>query len=162
MRYMIFGIFFVSTIAAGGTPPNRMSKAEFEQKFKEADKNQDGVLSRQEAYAKFPKAPKFFDQIDSNKDGQVSLAEVKAAMERSVDAAISAGVAAKRYPGAAGTAAGGAASGADVPEFASEAEARDHHAYRYYDSLVSSEERALDRGEAVRAEPVPNLLQKPF
>lgn len=163
-HYITAGLFFVSAAVIGDTPPNRMSKSQFEQMFKAADIDKDGVLTRAEAYAKFPKAPKFFDQIDRNKDGYVSLQEVEAAMKRSVDAAITAGVASKRYSGAAdtGIAGSGTASGADVPEFASETDAREHHRYRYYDSLVSSEERALERGELIRAEPVPNVLKKPF
>jgi hypothetical protein len=47
-------------------------------------------------------------------------------------------------------------------EFSSQAEAHGHHSYRYYDSLVSSDERALERGERIKAEPIPKLLQKPF
>ncbi|MBK7766547.1 MAG: hypothetical protein IPI44_10770, partial [Sulfuritalea sp.] len=60
-----------------------------EKRFHAADKNGDGMLSREEAYAQFPRAPKFFDEIDSNRDKYITLVEVRQARARRVEAAIS-------------------------------------------------------------------------
>jgi hypothetical protein len=57
-------------IAANSGSGNRM-----EQAFKKADKDSDGTLDREEAKA-LPRVAKNFDQIDTNKDGKVSLDEI--------------------------------------------------------------------------------------
>lgn len=49
-------------------------------RFKEADKNSDGKLSREEAKA-MPRIDKNFDAIDADKDGQVTPDEIRAAMK---------------------------------------------------------------------------------
>ncbi|MBL8511007.1 MAG: EF-hand domain-containing protein [Betaproteobacteria bacterium] len=54
-------------------------KAEMESRLKAADKNGDGKISREEAAA-LPRIAKKFDQIDTNKDGFVTLEEIKASM----------------------------------------------------------------------------------
>ena len=47
-----------------------------------ADANQDGLISRSEADTSLPRIAKHFDQLDSNDDGQLSGAELKAIAER--------------------------------------------------------------------------------
>ncbi len=64
------------------TPPDNFSREIFERRFHAADKDGDGRLSRTEAYAEFPRAPKFFDEIDADRDRHVTLIEFNRAMER--------------------------------------------------------------------------------
>jgi Ca2+-binding EF-hand superfamily protein len=53
--------------------------------FKEADKDNDGTLDRNEAKA-MPNVAKNFDAIDTDKDGTVSLAEINTYMKAQLDA----------------------------------------------------------------------------
>jgi Ca2+-binding EF-hand superfamily protein len=60
-----------------------MKKAMFakgEAKFKEADKDHDGTLDKEEAKA-LPRVSKNFDAIDTDKDGTVSMEEIAAFMK---------------------------------------------------------------------------------
>lgn len=49
-----------------------------EQRFKAADKNQDGLLTKAEADAGMPRLAKTFERIDVDKKGSVTLVQVKA------------------------------------------------------------------------------------
>ena len=51
-----------------------------EERFKAADKNGDGKLTKAEAEAGMPRLAKNFDSIDTDKKGYVTLDQVKAAM----------------------------------------------------------------------------------
>ena len=51
------------------------SKAEMKARWDKADANHDGALSREEANAS-PRLAKHFDQIDADKNGQVSTQEI--------------------------------------------------------------------------------------
>ncbi|MCM0000346.1 MAG: hypothetical protein NBV68_13255 [Erythrobacter sp.] len=51
-----------------------------EQRFRAADKNADSKLTREEAKAGMPRIHRNFDRVDANKDGFVTLAEIKAMM----------------------------------------------------------------------------------
>ncbi len=55
------------------------TRARFEQRFKKADADGNGTLSRAEAQKSMPVIARHFDEIDANKDGQISLDEIKAA-----------------------------------------------------------------------------------
>jgi Spy/CpxP family protein refolding chaperone len=55
---------------------------EFEAKFKAADKNGDGALTRDEVKAGLPRLAQHFDQLDANHDGKLTLDEIKAGMEK--------------------------------------------------------------------------------
>lgn len=48
--------------------------------FKNADKDNDGTLDKNEAKA-MPRVSKHFDEIDADKDGTISMDEMKASME---------------------------------------------------------------------------------
>ena len=48
------------------------------EKLKAADTNGDGLISRAEAAASLPRISKHFDEIDANKDGQLSREEMRA------------------------------------------------------------------------------------
>ncbi|WP_137928147.1 EF-hand domain-containing protein [Cupriavidus sp. 2SB] len=57
-------------------------KAAFEAKFKAADKNNDGVLTRDEFKTAFPRMANRFDKLDANRDGKVTMAEIQSDMEK--------------------------------------------------------------------------------
>lgn len=56
------------------------------ERLKAADKNGDGLISREEASASLPRLAKHFDEIDANKDGQISKEEMKAWREKNAAA----------------------------------------------------------------------------
>ncbi len=61
-------------VAAPGGPEGPGPAA---QRFKQADTNGDGMISREEAKA-LPRLAKHFDEIDANHDGQISADEMRA------------------------------------------------------------------------------------
>ena len=54
-------------------------KAKFEQRFKLADADGNGMISRAEADQAMPRLARHFERIDANKDGQVTREEVATA-----------------------------------------------------------------------------------
>jgi Ca2+-binding EF-hand superfamily protein len=55
--------------------------AQFEERFKAADKDGDGALTKTEAEAgKLQHIAQHFDKIDANKDGKVTREELRAGM----------------------------------------------------------------------------------
>lgn len=70
--------------------PDSYSQDIFERRFRAADKDGDGRLSRAEAYAEFPRAPQFFNEIDGNRDGHVTQIEFNQALDRRAAAALDA------------------------------------------------------------------------
>ena len=54
-------------------------QAQFERRFKSADADNDGRLTREEAQKGMPMVARHFDQIDANKDGVVTREELQAA-----------------------------------------------------------------------------------
>lgn len=66
---------------AKGRDPEKMRQA-FDDRFKKADANGDGKLSKAEADAGMPRVGKNFDAIDANKDGFVTPDEIRAAMQK--------------------------------------------------------------------------------
>ena len=66
---------------AGGRDPEKMREM-FEQRFKKADTNNDGKLTKAEAEAGMPRVAKNFDAIDANKDGLVTQQEIGASMQQ--------------------------------------------------------------------------------
>ncbi|UVA78116.1 EF-hand domain-containing protein [Pandoraea commovens] len=57
-------------------------RATFERYFKAADKDGDGYLSRDEAAASEPFLYQHFDEIDVNRDGKLSAAEIRSFFRR--------------------------------------------------------------------------------
>jgi hypothetical protein len=91
MRYLFFCLACLSTVSmAQQALPENFSQEIFERRFRAADKDGDGRLSRAEAYAEFPRAPKFFDEIDASRDNHVTLIEFNQFMERRSAAALDA------------------------------------------------------------------------
>ena len=58
----------------------------FDAKFKAADKDSDGALTKEEAQAGLPHLAKNFDQIDANHDGKITEDEIRAYMKARHDA----------------------------------------------------------------------------
>jgi Ca2+-binding EF-hand superfamily protein len=56
-------------------------KAAMAERFKAADKNGDGLLSKEEAAASMPRLAQSFDRLDTNKDSQLSPEELAAARQ---------------------------------------------------------------------------------
>lgn len=71
--------------------PDNFSQEIFERRFRAADKDGDGRLSRTEAHAEFPRAPTFFDEIDGNRDNHITLIEFNQTMDRRAASALEAG-----------------------------------------------------------------------
>lgn len=97
MRYLLFCLACVPAALMAQQLPDNFNQEEFEKRFRAADKDGDGRLSREEAYAAFPRAPQFFKEIDANNDNHVTLLEFNQAMARRAEAALNAG---KRGTGA--------------------------------------------------------------
>jgi hypothetical protein len=153
MRYLALALMLVSPLVWADATTDQFDSGQFEKRFHKADKDNKGKLSRKEAYAEFPRMPEFFDEIDTNKDGFITLKEVNKAMERRVNAAINASKSANRYGSvdAGKQAAKGAGnSTGQEPAFASEAEEQRYHRYQFYESIESNKAKANERGEAVK------------
>ena len=136
----------------------------FAKRFKAADTDKDGKLTRAEAYAAFPRMPQYFDEIDVNRDGSITLVEVDAAMKKRVEAALAASkTASGRYAlpaGAAGSTP--AATGGTSGVLASEDEATVFHGRQYYEALAGDLGQEQMRGEPVARNPAPGQFQKSF
>jgi len=79
------GIASLLIIAAMWSAPAVVLAGDFAKRlddaFKRADKDKDGTLDRNEAKA-LPQVSKHFDRIDLNKNGAISLAEIKAYLKQ--------------------------------------------------------------------------------
>ena len=71
------GMVTQDEVRAAGEARREEMKAEAVARFKAADKNGDGLLSKEEAAA-MPMVARNFDALDTNKDGQVSPEELAA------------------------------------------------------------------------------------
>lgn len=87
MRWTLAIVPFLvaGAVQAADTPPaaapeadHAAMKAHGEERWKAADKDGNGSLSRAEADASMPHLAKKFDQVDANHDGQVSHDEMRA------------------------------------------------------------------------------------
>ena len=63
------------------TPPKGEHGHKMHERFKVADKDGDGKISREEAVA-LPRLAKHFDEIDTNKDGFITKEEMRAFHEK--------------------------------------------------------------------------------
>lgn len=75
---------FSSTVAAQGAGSARQEKmrAALQKRFKAADTNADGKLSRDEAKAGMPRVHRNFDAIDTEKTGTLTLEQISAYAEK--------------------------------------------------------------------------------
>jgi len=83
---MIRKFALCTTIVCAGLTAGYVSAAEdhgakMEAAFKKADADNDGTLTRNEAKS-MPRVAKHFDAIDTDKDGTVSLDEVRVSMKK--------------------------------------------------------------------------------
>ena len=72
---LCIGLAMVAGVAQAGEKGARLEAA-----FKKADKDNDGTLDKSEAKA-MPRVAKNFDAIDGDKDGTVSLDEIRTSMK---------------------------------------------------------------------------------
>jgi Ca2+-binding EF-hand superfamily protein len=66
-----------AAVVALAAPEARDGRGPMMERLKQADTNGDGLISRDEAKA-LPRIAKHFDEIDTNKDNQVSAEELRA------------------------------------------------------------------------------------
>jgi len=165
MRNLAIALMLVSPLVWADAASVKYDPVQFEKRFHHADKDKKGKLSRKEAYAEFPRMPEFFDEIDTNKDGFITLKEVNNAMERRVNAAISTSNPATRYGSVdAGKelATGVGENAKQDPVFTSEAEERRYRRYEFYEAIGSDKMKSIERGEPVPTQPSSPILVKPF
>jgi Ca2+-binding EF-hand superfamily protein len=67
-----------TTTAADHAAMHQQMRAKAEERWKAADKDGNGTLSRAEVEASMPRIAQNFDQIDTNHDGQLSMEEMRA------------------------------------------------------------------------------------
>ena len=161
MRYLALVLMLASPLVWAYASTDKFDYAQFEKRFNSADKGKKGKLSREEAYAEFPRMPEFFDEIDTNRDGFITLKEVQKAMERRVDAAITASKQAHRYgkvEAGKEITTGTAENARQEPVFANEAEERRYRRYQFYESIESDKLKTLQTGEPGAASPASPLV----
>jgi hypothetical protein len=144
---------------------DRFDPVQFEKRLHKADKGNKGKLSRQEAYAEFPRMPEFFDEIDANKDNFITLEEVRKAVERRVNAAMDASRSGNRYGGMGAestTTSEATQPGLPQPQFASKAEERRYYRNQYYEALAGERAEASELGQPVPKSPSSPVFTKPF
>ena len=166
MRVAACGLILAAGSAVAAAPPvTNFDPVVFEQRFNKADKGKKGKLSRAEAYAEFPRMPEFFDEIDSDKDNFITLAEVRRAIDRRVNAAMDTANSAKRYGGVdagGATSAGTPRAPAQPKQFSSATEARRYHQRETYEAIAGSKALARERGEPVSNSPETPVFKKSF
>jgi hypothetical protein len=170
MRYSLFGLalFSAAAVAQPVTKPvvkqlpANFNQEKFEKRFHAADKDKNGMLSREEAYAEFPRAPEFFDEMDTNTDNQVTLTEVNEAMDRRVQAAMNASSIGSKYvkPQYLISPATPAAQDPEMENLFSNQE--EAHRHQFYESLAEDQNNARKRGIPTPTKASPNLLNKSF
>lgn len=157
MRIALTCLLLASNCVLATPPGTQFDPVQFEKRFHKADANQDGQLTRKEAYGEFPRMPEYFDEIDRNRDNAITLPEVQQAMERRVDAAFKAS---QRYGSPDSGGADLATAQAPIPF--DELETRRAQRNQYYESLMGDTERARDMGEPVPKSPSTPLFDKRY
>lgn len=76
---VVLSTFAVAAQSGPYGPDAGRGGAGMQERLKAADKNADGMISREEAQASLPRLHENFAAIDTNNDGQISLAEMQAA-----------------------------------------------------------------------------------
>ena len=71
--------FLTTSVVATANDADKVKQVE--EKFKVADKNGDGKLTLEEAKEGMPRVAKAFDKIDTQKNGFITLDQIKAAMD---------------------------------------------------------------------------------
>lgn len=134
----------------------------FQKRFQAADTNQDGKLTREEAYAAFPRMPEYFDEIDANADGAITLKEVRMAMVKRVNAAMNASKVGSKYlmpPPAASTP---VATEKEKRYFSSRQAAARYHRTEYYETIAEHSPAVGASDGPVHMLEAPAQFQKKF
>jgi len=151
MRAPLLILLAVALPAVAAENAGQIDPAAFEQRFKSADKDKDGKLTRKEAYEAFPRMPEFFNEIDRNRDDSITLEEVRRLEAKRIEAALDAGSPSARF------------NRNDEPkEFTSRVEERRYYQSQFYESLLSDKNRARSRGEPVADSPTTPILKGTF
>ncbi|NJD34198.1 MAG: hypothetical protein FIA96_05075 [Betaproteobacteria bacterium] len=90
MRHLLVCLACFPAMSIAQQPPEDFNQEQFEIRFRAADRDGDGRLSREEAYAAFPRATELFVEIDANRDDHITLAEVYQARAKRIEAALNA------------------------------------------------------------------------
>ena len=162
MRIAVISLMLASAAVWAEPAVQQYDPAVFEQRFSQADVDGNARLSRQEAYAAFPRMPQFFDEIDSDKDGAITLSEVEQAMERRVNAAIGS---TNRYGTSAsgtGDSANRDAAAAQGQALSSEMEAKRLYRQQYYESISGDKALSGQLGEPASKSPSSPLFEKRY
>ena len=79
MKYVaiLAALGLASAALTASAAPEGQGRGDMAARFKAADTNGDGMISREEAKA-LPRLAKHFDEIDTNHDGQVTADEMRA------------------------------------------------------------------------------------
>lgn len=155
----------ITSLATAAPPIGEFNQAEFEKRFKAADKTKTGRLSRQAAYAEFPRMPQYFDEIDRNKDGFITLKEVEQALDHRLETAMKASTMGKTNiaPATAPDVATPNLSNSESGSvYSSKEEAKRAQRYEYYESLAGSLQDSRLRNQPTQPQPYPTLLKKDF
>lgn len=82
MRKAVWTLALASSFVLAATASDALADAkqdkEIEEKFKAADKDNDGKLTLAEAKAGMPRIAKGFDKIDKDKKGYITVEQIKA------------------------------------------------------------------------------------
>ncbi len=162
MRTAVIFLMLASTAVLAEPAAQQYDPARFEQRFKSADADSNGRLSRQEAYAEFPRMPEFFDEVDSNKDNAITLVEVEQALERRVNAAIGATSRYDTFASSRGELAVKDAAAVQESALPSEMEAKRLQRQQYYESISGAKALSSELGEPVSKSPSSPLFDKRY
>ena len=156
---LLISIFAFGANAAEGLPT--YDPESFKKRFARADLNNDKKLSRQEAYAEFPRMPEFFDEIDANKDGLITITEVNLAIEKRVDAALAGHKLGKQHL-TPSSATGSDAPDSHYPSFPSRQAAKRHYRATYYEEVSGRISGDGEKSEPIEAQQAPYQFERKF
>jgi hypothetical protein len=162
MRIAVISLMLVSTAALAEPDVQQYDPARFEQRFKDADLDGNGRLSREEAYAAFPRMPEFFDEIDSNQDSAITLSEVEQAMERRVNAAMGSTGRYDALASGTGETANKNAATVQGQALPSEMDAKRLYRQQYYESISGEKALSSELGEPGSKSPSSPLFDKRY
>jgi len=80
--FLLFTLAFPALAQSPEIAGRPEDKARFDKRFRGADKDGDGALSREEARRSMPSIHRLFSEIDADKDGKVTREEIEAAFNK--------------------------------------------------------------------------------
>lgn len=80
--FLLFALAFPALAQPPEIAGNPQDKARFDKRFRAADKDGDGALSRDEARRGMPSVYGRFDEIDADKDGNITQNELDGFIQR--------------------------------------------------------------------------------